>query len=293
MFTQFRLRYPQGSLTSELVTIDHGKYIVRVVIQVNDVILATGLGAADQIEQAEDQARERALAALALPAVSLEKPTATDSISPQKTPPSPVAVEPPVASTQPSSQAKQTASNFPSPQVATKSQDKPLDRKKPSAQPSELFPQTSKSPVKADIPTSGSSPEPVSPQPEPTPTLPLSTGADIKPTPLPTSDSGMPVMPSSPETREIPKAVEPVLEKPQALETTPPLPEVSTQTAAPDPIDFSDIIARSNVELKRLGWTSEQGREYLLKTYGKRSRQLLSDQELLEFLEYLKKSTGS
>jgi len=53
------------------------------------------------------------------------------------------------------------------------------------------------------------------------------------------------------------------------------------------PIDFSEIISRSNVELKRLGWTSDQGRNYLLQTYGKRSRQLLSDEELLEFLVYL------
>jgi hypothetical protein len=54
-----------------------------------------------------------------------------------------------------------------------------------------------------------------------------------------------------------------------------------------EPIDFSEIIARSNLELKRLGWTSEQGRNYLLQTYGKRSRQLLSDEQLIEFLAYL------
>jgi hypothetical protein len=56
---------------------------------------------------------------------------------------------------------------------------------------------------------------------------------------------------------------------------------------ATDPIDFSEVIAKSNMELKRLGWSSDQGRNYLLQTYGKRSRQLLSDEELLEFLLYL------
>ena len=39
--------------------------------------------------------------------------------------------------------------------------------------------------------------------------------------------------------------------------------------------------------MKRLSWTKEQGRDYLLSTYGKRSRLHLSDPELLEFLEYL------
>jgi hypothetical protein len=54
-----------------------------------------------------------------------------------------------------------------------------------------------------------------------------------------------------------------------------------------EPIDLSDAIARTSVELKRLGWNNQQGREYLEQTYGKRSRQHLNDQELLEFLHYL------
>lgn len=54
-----------------------------------------------------------------------------------------------------------------------------------------------------------------------------------------------------------------------------------------EPIDFSDYIARTNIELARLGWTTEQGKAHLLKTYGKRSRQLLSDPELVDFLAYL------
>lgn len=59
-----------------------------------------------------------------------------------------------------------------------------------------------------------------------------------------------------------------------------PLPE-------PEPIDMSDAIARTSVELKRLGWTNVKGREHLEKTYGKRSRQQLTDTELLDFLQFL------
>ena len=54
------------------------------------------------------------------------------------------------------------------------------------------------------------------------------------------------------------------------------------------PVDLSDIIAHTDVELKRLGWTNAQGRRYLEQTYGKRSRQHLSDSELMEFLDHLK-----
>ena len=53
------------------------------------------------------------------------------------------------------------------------------------------------------------------------------------------------------------------------------------------PVDLSDVIAQTDVELRRLGWTSTQGREYLEKTYGKRSRQQLTDDELMSFLLYL------
>ena len=57
--------------------------------------------------------------------------------------------------------------------------------------------------------------------------------------------------------------------------------------ASTQPVDLSDVIAQTDVELTRLGWTSAQGREYLTQTYGKRSRQQLTDEELMSFLLYL------
>jgi formylglycine-generating enzyme required for sulfatase activity len=63
--------------------------------------------------------------------------------------------------------------------------------------------------------------------------------------------------------------------------------DTNETSSTASPIDFTDIIARTNVELKRLGWTNQQARDYLLQTYGKRSRQLLSDAELLDFLHHL------
>ncbi|WP_292771650.1 hypothetical protein [Nostoc sp. NOS(2021)] len=53
------------------------------------------------------------------------------------------------------------------------------------------------------------------------------------------------------------------------------------------PADLSDVIAKTNVELQRLGWTLEQGREHLIKTYGKRGRTLLTQVELLDYFQYL------
>ncbi|MEH2323772.1 MAG: hypothetical protein V7K32_09390 [Nostoc sp.] len=51
--------------------------------------------------------------------------------------------------------------------------------------------------------------------------------------------------------------------------------------------DLSQILDKTDVQMQRLGLTPEQGREYLIKTYGKRSRTLLTDDELHEFFQYL------
>jgi hypothetical protein len=53
------------------------------------------------------------------------------------------------------------------------------------------------------------------------------------------------------------------------------------------PKDNSDDIAKIAVEMERLRWTIEQGRDYLFQTYRKKSRHSLSDDELRNFREYL------
>ncbi|MEH2398643.1 hypothetical protein [Nostoc sp.] len=53
------------------------------------------------------------------------------------------------------------------------------------------------------------------------------------------------------------------------------------------PVDFFEVLTKTDAEMQRLGLTSEQGREHLIKTYGKRSRTLLTEVQLLDFLQYL------
>ncbi|MBE9118356.1 hypothetical protein IQ249_20910 [Lusitaniella coriacea LEGE 07157] len=48
-----------------------------------------------------------------------------------------------------------------------------------------------------------------------------------------------------------------------------------------------EMIQRSNQLIKQLGWTEDRGRKHLLENYGKRSRLHLTDDELVEFLDYL------
>ena len=71
----------------------------------------------------------------------------------------------------------------------------------------------------------------------------------------------------------------------------PPVPTATTTTKrtrkTTQPKDNSDDIAKIAVEMERLRWTIEQGRSYLFQTYGKKSRHLLTDDELRDFREYL------
>lgn len=49
-----------------------------------------------------------------------------------------------------------------------------------------------------------------------------------------------------------------------------------------------DELDQAFLEIQRLGWTDEQRKDYLMKTYGKKSCDLLTPQELQQFITYLK-----
>ncbi|MGK7958710.1 MAG: hypothetical protein AB4063_26135, partial [Crocosphaera sp.] len=53
-------------------------------------------------------------------------------------------------------------------------------------------------------------------------------------------------------------------------------------------IDWNDLIHLIDEQIERLGWSTEFAQQYIIKTYGKRSRKLLSDDQLIEFHHYLK-----
>ena len=219
MLDQFRNYYPQGSLISELITIDHGKYIVRALVQINGVVLGTGLAADNIIEIAEDRAINRALKSI-VEARSFTKLNSTNldsrlsntaSISSEKL------ITPLNTNTERSKQDNKDYLSLDSKALDIVEEDNQefTSFEEPDDKINELEQDENFSLVSSDNNTS------------------LDSKADN------------------------------------------------------ESLDFSEIIARSNIELKRVKWTTEQGRDYLIKTYGKRSRQVLSDKELLDFLHYL------
>jgi hypothetical protein len=53
-------------------------------------------------------------------------------------------------------------------------------------------------------------------------------------------------------------------------------------------LDWNDIIQEMDDCIEQLGWTEEQARKYVQATYGKKSRLKLTDEELLELLDYFR-----
>jgi hypothetical protein len=232
MLNEFRTRYPNGGLISELLQIDHGKYIVRVSVQIEGITVATGLAATDTIESAEDQARIRAVALLNLNA------SPTINIPEQNSPKPETVVTQKATVTQPKTEKKAKQ-----PLPITPPIEKVPEPPKPIIEPEEEFELTLETPETFFAPSEPEEEEILFMEDEATPLIDTEEMTSVSPEP--------------------------------------------SKKPFNEPTDYSDIIARTNVEMKRLGWTSEQGRDYLIGTYGKRSRQLLEDEQLIEFLQYL------
>ncbi|MBD2773475.1 hypothetical protein [Iningainema tapete] len=256
MLAQFRSSYPQGNLLTELVQIYHGKYIVRASVQIEGVIRATGMACESKLEEAEDQARNRALMVLGISTTSSESvPLSTEPVtqfhpSPMPKPTSELEVglnqrvysstinsltlEPPTSFA--------TESNFNSPEV---------------------------------------NPDPVISEPAPQ----LSAPEDKSLSPFNYVEKSSKITDTS--DRTLNSNVTPFTPRSYNPPENGVTKETTKKKKKSEPIDLSDVIAKTDVEIERLGWTKEQGRDHLKKTYGKIGRTLLTEEELLDFLRYL------
>jgi hypothetical protein len=282
MLAQFQSLYPKGSLISELVQIFQGKYIVRASVQIEGVTRATGLAAAETVEAAEDQARIRALMVLGM----TNAPQETVTSSPQ-----------PTAQVQTKPAATMT-SGFEQPAYAPiKERDFVISQEAsvPSFERESITADTVNSDtIKSDreffspdtLSTSNSNAYSQELDRNFSTTSEISSKFDSKSDNLGTM-FGKPSE-NQPLSGTTPSNVTPFIPRSQSSSE-----DVATPTAVgkkkkkSEAVDLSDVIAKTDVELQRLGWTPEQGREYLIKTYGKRGRTLLSEEELYSFLQYL------
>ncbi|MCW5313362.1 hypothetical protein GTQ43_05935 [Nostoc sp. KVJ3] len=284
MLAQFQSLYPKGSLISELVQIFQGKYIVRASVQIEGVTRATGMAAAETVEAAEDQARTRALIVLGITNAPPE------SVAFNSNPISPAQLNPSlntkgglnesiyssakdgdfVGSQWPSVSDKEI-SIPPSkvrnikPEVVTTSNEQ-YEYSNASSLPSDTYSQD----LGQNFPLTADRELEFDP---PVEKLEITFDNQVENQTFPAISANN-VTPFTPRSYS-----------PQEDVATPSVTKKRNKKA--EPVDLSDVIAKTDVELQRLGWTPEQGREHLIETYGKRGRTLLTEEELHGFLKYL------
>lgn len=226
------------ALISEFLTVNNGKYLVRVLIWENNQMVASGLAAAETIETAEESARKRAIAFFQENAtINLPQSNSSDR-----------EIYPPL---------NNTINPKESPNLSPKS--------KPNLPDSQLSTSETKSNVSKQF----------------KPTEELTNSDDQK----------------SPQKQEkvvsINSAPSNMINDSQNTSTSNSQNQIKEKTKSNsinDEFENSfniDIIMKTDIELKRLGWTKEEGTKHLLATYGKRSRHSLTDKELIEFYHYL------
>lgn len=274
ILAKFRQRYPQGSLVSELVEIDRGLYIVKVSVQVGNIILATALAGADRVETAEDAARERAIAALIL---DTEQKVMVDN--------SPSVVNGGVT---PNTSGKTESAMMSQETIKIKKDNTPSQTSMVnfSEQQIEVSSQASTSTLDippSDIPVSEAMASTSIPEYSVTQPIISEVNESVPMETPPTENPGKLFEGTfASETSENSLVEENII-----VSTSSPTDDSITDPGEIELIDFNEIKQKTDIEIRRLGWTKDDGREFLKSRYGKRSRLHLTDEQLLEFLHYL------
>ncbi|MEG3869090.1 hypothetical protein QUA46_24520 [Microcoleus sp. MON2_D6] len=282
MFAEFRALYPAGQLICELLTVHHGKFVVRCLVQVDGKTLATAMSAAESVEDAEDRARLRAIAVLgsAAPdrAIASVEPPPVAPVAPVASvaavPPPPPPAVPPVAAVPPPPPPAVPVPVGPT-SVPLPVLEMPVADKLPETDQSNF--------VKTEAKLNE---EPIAPVPAPLPpTVDRAEATGFVPKQLDSdawlsSSYGEPLqeldVPTSSQSELLQGAAEVRELQPIAVG----IPSDAIE-------DNSDTIAQIDAILKRLRWKKPQETQCLEHNYGKSSQRELSSEELVDFLEYL------
>lgn len=282
MLAQFQERYPTASLLSQLLTIYQGKFVVQVSLQIDSVVRATGMAAAETIELAEDQARLRAIALI----------TKEDT-----------AFVPPKSDRVPS--MPKLATDFSDVEGSFKPKEKSVLDDYPEFAPSSAKDYTSPPKLNSDlviaedfeiepmspIPSNAvASPSKVTPFVSRTPTEdrtpiedPLSLDPIAVTEPIDLSDTLIAI---ETELRNLRWTAEQERKYINRIYNKQSRDLLNTEQLI-EFLNYLQVFAQTSKELARLEWDNQQGQDYLMENYKKKSRQYLTYQELQEFLQHL------
>ncbi|MBD2075091.1 hypothetical protein H6F86_14530 [Phormidium sp. FACHB-592] len=299
LFTQLQVRYPTSGLLTELVQMDADRYVVRALVQLGSMTLATSMATATTVEQAEDQARLRVLALLGIHTPLSNVPAGSFGYS---TPTHPL--------TSASQETTPLVDRFDSTTLNHSSTAAPLATVEPIAPPmsfstlafeptaiSATTPLPAFEPYVADLTMAEREPELFDAPPdlddasyndatyeeEPYDKAPYDEEPFEEDEPIveEAASDDRASADSSPVAEELAAKSKP---RKSSAEKAP-MAESDTSSSASR--DLSSLISQIGVEIDRIGWSKRQGSTYLQKTYGKKTRSELTDDELEDFLTYL------
>ena len=300
LFTQLQVRYPTSGLLTELVQMDTDRCVVRALVQLGSMTLATSMATATTVEQAEDRARLRVLALLGIHTTLSNVPAG--SFSGYSTPTQPL--------TSASQETTHRVDRFDSTTLNNPSTAAPLPSVEPIASPMS-FPTLAFEPTAISATTPMATFElytadPTMAEREPeifdaSPDLDDASynNATYDDEPYVTApydeepfEEQEPIVEEAASDNHTSADFSPVVEEP-AAKSKPRKPDTEKAPIAESDIassasrDLSSLISQIGVEIDRIGWSKRQGSTYLQKTYGKRTRSELTDDELEDFLTYL------
>jgi len=253
------------SLISELLTIYQGKFVVRVAIQVDGIVRATGMATAETLEAAEDKARERAIALFNLDFLSAVQPK-TERISALTT-------QPEINTARPTSSLLESS---PSP-TPTKPQ---LDfSSTPEVEP------PAKEPRSTSIGTSSRGKnKPLAINPEPAPQETDIFGGDFAVDLFTASSSKLPL---STDSHSDSHSTADLLNNYESPNYESGAIAVETQSEEAHSTDLAADLQKIEVKLKEAKLKTNDERECLETNYGKSSRYELTALEAQKFNRYL------
>jgi hypothetical protein len=283
MFDNFRQQYPQGSIISDLVQIHGDQYVVRVSIESSGATLVATLAADANLMLAENRATERALAILGIASA----PEVVSVVIDSSTGLLPDLAQPLIEPTDLTVQSlPDLPATFDASSLAEVAIESPLSEEQEFAtMPEAIEPSAEVSTYAVEF---YEQPDFLAPAEEIDPLL--GNGKIDSPAPA-ISETLMEI--STPTVEPIIETA-PVAKTSRAKKTTTtpePVPEMESPAVIPladPPLSVTDMIPLINMELKRLGWSKERGRDYMVSLYNKRASALLSDEELFGLLQHLR-----
>jgi hypothetical protein len=313
---RFRQQYPQGSIISDLVQIHGDQYVVKVSVSLENTVLVSTLAADANLMLAENRAMERALTILGI-RDSRQPVYEPVNLTVKPLPDLPIgltnSVEQPEISM--ASQSLPNGANLSEPIAnLVETVESPIIIEETTLPPVPAAPAPepiriqvgvasgiSEQPMKFDI-------EPSLPEPDAEIAIPTTNGkvaTDSAPPEIPATlpEPPIEIVPEPEATVAKSTRTKKAATTPDSLpavtangtpspkdpldETTVPITSGASEAIAEPPLSVTDMIPMINMELKRLGWSKERGREYMVSLYNKRASALLSDDELFGLLQHL------